>query len=409
MKTQKITHYSHIQEAVEVVQRGGVVAVPTETVYGLCVNGLSEEAVASLYELKGRPEEKPLALMIPDMNSIDRYACDVPPIAYLLAQHFWPGPMTLVLKAKDNVPSIVRAGRPTVGLRCPDNALTLMLLRDSDLPLAGPSANPSGLPSAINAAEVLAYFDGRIDAVIEGGRRCNGIASTIIDLSQKPFRILRQGALQKSSIDPVMRRSTTVFGLTGGSGCGKTTVLNYLKAHGVKTFDCDAIYHEMLETDEEMLADIFSLFPNCRTADGKLDRRRLADIVFHDKKALSSLNGVTQRRVARETTRRLFEYAWEGGEFAAIDAIELFENDLYSVCDYTIAMLSTPENRLARILQRDNITEQEARDRINAQPNNKYFLDRCTHVLCNDKTPADLEASCERFFTSAFQRKKTFH
>ena len=158
-----------IELASTLIKSGKLVAVPTETVYGLAGNGLDTESVEKIYEVKGRPQIKPLALMIPDSGSMERYCEPVPEQAKMLAKRFWPGPLTIVLEAKAIVPEIVRAGGDTVALRCPDHPLTLELLQKAQLPLAAPSANPSGEPSPKNAAKVVEYFDGKISAVIDGG------------------------------------------------------------------------------------------------------------------------------------------------------------------------------------------------------------------------------------------------
>ena len=128
MKTQIIREY--LAQAAEILRRGGLVAVPTETVYGLAGNGLDEEAVRQIYEIKGRPEVKPLALMVPDAGEIEYYCLEVPEAAKALAEKFWPGPLSIVLKAKTGiVPDIVRAGGETVSLRCPDHPMTLEALK----------------------------------------------------------------------------------------------------------------------------------------------------------------------------------------------------------------------------------------------------------------------------------------
>ena len=134
------------RKAAQVLLADGLVAVPTETVYGLAGNGLSEAAVAEIYRSKGRPEQKPLSLMVFGTEEISEYCEEVPRAAYTLTKRFWPGPLTLILTSKDIVPDIVRAGGGTVGLRCPNHPLTLELLKQCGLPLAAPSANPSGQP-----------------------------------------------------------------------------------------------------------------------------------------------------------------------------------------------------------------------------------------------------------------------
>ena len=128
MKTEIITN--DIKRAAEIIAQGGLVAVPTETVYGLAGNGLNEAAVNNIYEVKGRPTVKPLSLMVPDASAMELYCVDVPEQARLLAKKYWPGPLTIVLNAKDNIPSIVLAGGTTVGLRCPDHPFTLKLLTE---------------------------------------------------------------------------------------------------------------------------------------------------------------------------------------------------------------------------------------------------------------------------------------
>ena len=145
MNTKRIT--TEIAQAADAIRAGQLVAVPTETVYGLAGNGLDPAAVAQIYEIKGRPAVKPLSLMVHDVSAMARYCADVPPAAYTLAEAFWPGPLTIVLRAQNCVPEIVRAGGQTVGLRCPDHPATLALIEAAQLPLAAPSANPSGAPS----------------------------------------------------------------------------------------------------------------------------------------------------------------------------------------------------------------------------------------------------------------------
>ena len=149
MNTKRIT--TEIAQAAEAIRAGQLVAVPTETVYGLAGNGLDPDAVVQIYEVKCRPAVKPLSLMVHDASAMARYCIDVPPAAYTLAEAFWPGPLTIVLRAQDCVPEIVRAGGETVGLRCPDHPVTLALIEASGVPIAAPSANISGRPSCTTA------------------------------------------------------------------------------------------------------------------------------------------------------------------------------------------------------------------------------------------------------------------
>ena len=186
--------------AVEVFLRGGLVAVPTDTVYGLAGNGLDAEAVAKIYEVKGRPAVKPLILLLSDIGVAETVCEEVPESAWLLAKAFWPGPLTIVLRKNKKVPEIVTAGGETIGIRSPGHPKALEFLRLAGVPAAAPSANPSGMPPPKNAGEVLAYFDGLIECIIDGGDCEFGVGSTIIDLTTEPYRILRQGALPEEKV-----------------------------------------------------------------------------------------------------------------------------------------------------------------------------------------------------------------
>lgn len=384
-------------ELVGIMRGGGLVAVPTETVYGLAGNGLDEKAVAEIYEVKGRPEVKPLSLMVHDAALMERYCENVPPQAYTLAKKFWPGPLTIVMKAKPCVPEIVRAGGETVGLRCPDHPLTLELLEKSGVPFAAPSANPSGEPSPKNADSVLKYFDGKIDAVLDGGECGIGCESTLIDLSRTPYRILRQGALPADEIADAFVDSMKIIGITGGTGCGKTTALNELERRGALLIDCDAVYHRMLETDRPMLDEIEKYFPGA-VIDGKLDCKALGAVVFTDEEALRDLNIITHRHINLEIRRILREHAMNGGTLAAIDAIELFSSGLAKRCTATIGVIADREVRIDRIMRRDGISREYAMMRVNAQRPNEYFIQKCSHVLENNGSQEEFIEKCRKTF-----------
>ena len=390
-------YISCTDELVGIMRGGGLVAVPTETVYGLAGNGLDEKAVAEIYEVKGRPEVKPLSLMVHDAASMERYCENVPPQAYTLAKKFWPGPLTIVMKAKPCVPEIVRAGGETVGLRCPDHPLTLELLEKSGVPFAAPSANPSGEPSPKNADSVLKYFDGKIDAVLDGGECGIGCESTLIDLSRTPYRILRQGALPADEIADAFVDSMKIIGITGGTGCGKTTALNELERRGALLIDCDAVYHRMLETDRPMLDEIEKYFPGA-VIDGKLDRKALGAVVFTDEEALCDLNIITHRHMNLEIRRILREHAMNGGTLAAIDAIELFSSGLAKRCTATIGVIADREVRIDRIMRRDGISREYAMMRVNAQRPNEYFIQKCSHVLENNGSQEEFIEKCRKTF-----------
>ncbi|MBR5381573.1 MAG: threonylcarbamoyl-AMP synthase [Oscillospiraceae bacterium] len=189
-----------VEAAAEIIRAGGLAAVPTETVYGLAANGLDGAAVEKLYEVKGRPGSKPISLLVSGMEQAEALCRDIPEDAYTLARAFFPGPLTMILYKSGLVPSVVTAGGDTVGIRCPAAPLTLELIRLAGVPLAAPSANPSGAPSPKDIETVLAYFDGRIECAIDGGPCAVGVESTIVDMTQKPYRIRRAGGLSGAEI-----------------------------------------------------------------------------------------------------------------------------------------------------------------------------------------------------------------
>ena len=393
----------NISEAAEIIKRGGLVAVPTETVYGLAGNGLDENAVHEIYEVKGRPAVKPLSLMVPDRGAMKGYCEDVPEQAEYLAERFWPGPLTIVLKAKELVPEIVRAGGTTVGLRCPDHPLTLEALRLAKLPFAAPSANPSGAESPKDAAKVMEYFSGRIDAVIDGGSCGIGRESTLIDMSARPYRILRQGALAADDIADALVDNMKIIGITGGTGCGKTTALETLKDFGALVIDCDALYHELLESSTELINEIDKYFPGAVT-DGVLDRKALGAVVFTDEEALRDLNIITHRYIHLELRRRLREWAMQGGTLAAVDAIELFSSGIAKRCCATVGVIADREVRLRRIQQRDGISLEYAMMRVNAQRPNEYFEEHCDYILQNNGTREEFSDCCLNLFLEVLNK-----
>ena len=195
METRVYTEENDIPVAAASLRLGGLVAVPTETVYGLCANGLDAGAVAHLYEVKGRPEVKPLSLMVAGPAEIEKYAEHIPPAAFILAARFWPGPLTMVLPVRDLVPKRTTAGLDTVAVRCPKTAATRELIRLAGVPIAAPSANRSGKPSTTTAAHVLHDMDGRIEAILDGGPCEVGVESTIVDLTGERPRLLRPGGV----------------------------------------------------------------------------------------------------------------------------------------------------------------------------------------------------------------------
>ena len=513
--------------ASKVIQNGGLVALPTETVYGLGANGLDETAVAKIFLAKGRPQDNPLILHIADASDMETICHSIPESAWLLAEKFWPGPLTMVLPAKDCVPLSTRAGLPSVAVRCPDCAITRDIIRLSGVPIAAPSANISGKPSTTTAEHVRHDHDGRIDCIVDGGACRVGVESTIIDLTEDRPRLLRPGGITPEQLlevlgDLVVDKAVTasiandtvvkapgmkyrhyapqcpivivsgsrkkaaayihrhfvpgdrvlcfaeelslyadcaplaygkeadaatlsaglfdalrqlddpaiskvyarcpegggvayavqnrlkkaaafqvidaeaqcVIGITGGSGSGKTTLLTTIQTAGGLVLDCDAIYHELLATDHDLLDAIESRFPGV-VVDGSLDRKKLGSIVFADENALKDLNRITHTSVKAEVLHRL-----EGAPaLAAIDAIGLHDGGLDSICDVTVAVTAPVEDRIARLVAREGISADYAKNRIDAQHSDAWFREKCDIVLENNGSLGDFQAKCVAFLT----------
>lgn len=203
MNTKRLTQ-SEIEQAAAVIRRGGLLGIPTETVYGLGANGLDPEAVAHIFEAKGRPQDNPLILHIPSADWLERYCQEIPPAAYELAKQFWPGPMTMILKRRALVPDVVTAGLDTVGMRCPAHEVCRAILAAADVPVAAPSGNTSGRPSPTTAEHMLEDMDGKIDAIVDGGACSVGVESTIVDLTCTPPRLLRPGGVTLEQLESVL-------------------------------------------------------------------------------------------------------------------------------------------------------------------------------------------------------------
>ena len=194
----------NIEAAAEILRNGGLVGLPTETVYGLAANAYDESAVAKIFEAKGRPQDNPLIVHIADMSELDIIAAEIPESAKKLAAAFWPGPLTMVLKRTEKIPASVSAGLDTVAVRMPSNEVARAIIETSGLPLAAPSANISGRPSPTTAQHVIDDLGGKIDAVVVSGDCSVGVESTVISLVDGKNRLLRPGGITHEQLECVI-------------------------------------------------------------------------------------------------------------------------------------------------------------------------------------------------------------
>ena len=197
--------------AAEILQAGGLVAFPTETVYGLGANALAKDAVLSIFAAKGRPADNPLIVHIHDLSQLDPL-CTVPERAFPLMKAFWPGPLTILCEKKPAIPDEVTAGLSTVAVRMPSHPVARKMLQVCDLPIAAPSANSSGRPSPTTAAHVLEDMNGRVPLIIDGGMCDVGLESTVLDLCHGDPVILRPGGVTKEMISDVLHCEVAVAG-----------------------------------------------------------------------------------------------------------------------------------------------------------------------------------------------------
>lgn len=219
METYLISENASLEIASSILKKGGLVASPTETVYGLCANAFNEQAVRNIYKAKGRPSDNPLIVHIANLDMLNELVLEVSPIAKQLIEQFWPGPMTLIFKARSVIPKVVTGGLDTVAIRFPSHPTILKLILESGLPLAAPSANLSGKPSPTTFERVFEDLNGKIDCIIQGKPSKYGVESTVIDTTRQVATILRPGGItyeMLASVVPVQLDKTLGHALKKG-------------------------------------------------------------------------------------------------------------------------------------------------------------------------------------------------
>ncbi len=202
-----------IIDAVNIIKNSGLVAFPTETVYGLGANGFDENAAKKIFAAKGRPEDNPLILHVYSVEQVRELVEEIPDIAKKCMEEFWPGPLTILLPKSNKVPNIITAGLDTVAIRMPENKIALELIKMSNVPIAAPSANISGRPSPTSAKHVIDDLMDKIDMIIDGGETGVGLESTVLDLSGDLPMILRPGGVTKEDLQKIIPNVTIDFAI----------------------------------------------------------------------------------------------------------------------------------------------------------------------------------------------------
>jgi L-threonylcarbamoyladenylate synthase len=195
-----------IDKAVAILKSGGVIAFPTETFYGLGADARNEAAIEKIFGIKGRDFKNPILVVIGDVTHLDAFAADIPEVARTLMDRFWPGPLTIVLRAAPSVSPKLTAGSGKIGIRLTSHPIAMEISKKLGGPLTATSANLSGAPECSSAAEALSQLQGRIDDVVDGGQTPGGKGSTIVDVTASPIKILREGVIAVSLIQDTLGR-----------------------------------------------------------------------------------------------------------------------------------------------------------------------------------------------------------
>lgn len=504
---------AELLEAAQILKDGGLVAIPTETVYGLAANAYNGEAVTRVYEAKGRPTDNPMIVHISSIDEIHPLVTDFPESAKALADAFWPGPLTMILPKSDLVPREVAPRLETVAVRMPSHPIARKIIELAGCPLAAPSANSSGSPSPTTAQHVLHDLDGKINAVVDGGECDVGIESTVITLATNPPRLLRpggitveqlEGVLGHVEVDPAViseledgvapaspgmkykhyspkaevyivegslesfrflidsdRREgdmalcfsgeeadlpipslpfgdesdpeaqahllfaqlrsfdeqgakrvfvrapssegvglgvynrllraaafkiltpPVIYGLTGQTGAGKSTVAKELEKKGYLIVDGDVAAREVVEKGSPVLDRLAETFgSDILDENGELIRSALAKKAFATEENRQKLNAITHPAVTKWSID-FIKKNFADHKGAVIDAAAIFDSDIRRYCTKMIVVTAPEDIRLERILKRDGLTEDAAMLRIKAQKDEQYYKERADIIIRN--------------------------
>ena len=293
MQTLKLTNSKQdIETAGKLLKDGELVAIPTETVYGLAADALNGEAVANIFKAKGRPMDNPLIVHIADLSQVDDLVAFVPPVLEDLAKAFWPGPLTVIMEKSDLIPDEVSAGLDTVAIRMPSHPVARAIIKAAGTPLAAPSANTSGMPSPTTAAHVLHDMDGKIAAVVDGGPCEVGVESTVLTLCTRVPRILRPGRVTPEDLFDVLGDVDVDDAVLGQLAEGAVAASPGMK---YKHYSPKA---EVYIVDGS--AEGFAKYVNEKVAERAAEEAAVAALVFDGEEAL--VNCVTPCPLAPRTT-----------------------------------------------------------------------------------------------------------
>ncbi|MCL2004176.1 MAG: L-threonylcarbamoyladenylate synthase [Oscillospiraceae bacterium] len=371
---------SDLREAGALLRGGGVAALPTETVYGLAADASNPAAIARVYAIKGRPDNKPLPILMAGEEDAIRL-CHVTAAARELMAKYWPGPLTLIMNASAQgsetlctLPQPGPGGCATVGGRCPDHPAALAVLRYAGVPLALTSANRSGEPPPSSPSQISLIGLG---GIVDGGPCAVGRPSAILDVT--------------SDAPQLLRHSAAVVGVTGGSGAGKSAVLERLKALGAAIVRADDIYHKLLASDEGMLGELRERFADAFTKSGAFDRAAMRKIAFSDPAALAGLNRITHPYVVKEARRKMARvFLKDSGTPIAIEAIALIGSGLDALCTVKVAVTAPFLTRAERIMSRDGLASEDAMKRLHGQKDDAYYIKNCDITVENNGTAEEL-------------------
>jgi L-threonylcarbamoyladenylate synthase len=383
-----------LKEAGEVLRRGGVAAIPTETVYGLAANASDPAAIARIYAIKGRPDSKPLPVLMAGEDDAARL-CRLTSAAREMMAKYWPGPLTLIMNATEEgkklhiqPPSAPGGGAgaqtPTIAGRCPDHPAALAVLRYSGVPLALTSANRSGEPPPSSPSQIGLIGLG---GIVDGGPCAVGRPSAILDVTSDQPQLLRHSA--------------AVIGITGGSGAGKSAVMDRLEELGAAAIRADDVYHRLLKTDETLISELKEKFPKAFMQNGSFDRAAMRKLAFSDPEALTELNRITHPRVIKEVRREMAQTFLKNSDTPiAIEAIALIGSGLDILCTVKIAVAAPYLERAERIASRDGLAGEEAMKRLRSQKDDDYYLSNCDAVIENNGSIENLNERVDELWKS---------